>query len=252
MASACTASRRWPPAPPRSRCARRERRTDVDAILAACDRADGAGLHRQPEQPDRHDDRRGRGRPPRRRAAAAGAPRPRRRLRRVRRRLRRPRRPRRGARQRGDDPDLLEDPRPRRPARRLGLRPRPCRRRAEPGARAVQPLDPGARRRRGGGPRHRLDRALLRGEPPQPRPARAPTWPRSGCPRDESHANFLLARFRDRAEAEACDRALREDGIIVRRVAGYKLPAALRITVGDAEACARVAAAVGRFMQVRA
>ncbi len=73
-----------------------------------------------------------------------------------------------------------------------------------------------------------------------------------GVPCDESHANFLLARFRDRAEAEACDRALREDGIIVRRVAGYKLPAALRITVGDAEACARVAAAVGRFMQVRA
>ena len=36
----------------------RERRTDVDAILAACDRADRAGLHRQPQQPDRHDDRR--------------------------------------------------------------------------------------------------------------------------------------------------------------------------------------------------
>ena len=73
-----------------------------------------------------------------------------------------------------------------------------------------------------------------------------------GVPCDESHANFLLARFRDPAEAQACDRALREDGIIVRRVAGYKLPAALRITVGDAEACARVAEAVGRFMQVRA
>ena len=47
------------------------------------------------------------------------------------------------------------------------------------------------------------------------------------CRRDASHANFVLARFRDRAEAEACDRALREAGIIVRRVAGYKLPAAL-------------------------
>ena len=90
-------------------------------------RADGARLRRQPEQPDRHDDRRGRGRAPRRRAAAAGAAGARRRLRRVRRRLRRPRRPRRGARQRGDDPDLLEDPRPRRPARRLGLRAGACR-----------------------------------------------------------------------------------------------------------------------------
>jgi histidinol-phosphate aminotransferase len=73
-----------------------------------------------------------------------------------------------------------------------------------------------------------------------------------GVPCDESHANFVLARFRDQSEAEACDRALRADGIIVRRVGGYKLPAALRITVGSAEACALVAAAVGRFMQVRA
>ena len=54
------------------------------------------------------------------------------------------------------------------------------------------------------------------------------------------------------AEAEACDRALRAAGIIVRRVAGYKLPAALRITVGDADACARVAEAVGQFIKVRA
>ena len=37
-----------------------------------------------------------------------------------------------------------------------------------------------------------------------------------------------------------------------QQFAGYKLPAALRITVGDAEACARVAEAVGRFMRVRA
>ena len=72
----------------------------------------------------------------------------------------------------------------------------------------------------------------------QPRPAARPTSPRSGCRPTPSHANFVLARFRDRAEAEACDRALREAGIIVRKVAGYKLPAALRITVGDAEACA--------------
>jgi histidinol-phosphate aminotransferase len=74
----------------------------------------------------------------------------------------------------------------------------------------------------------------------------------AGVPSDPSEANFVLARFRDRAEAEACDRALRAEGIIVRRVAGYGLPAALRITVGDAEACARVAAAVGAFTGVRA
>ena len=74
----------------------------------------------------------------------------------------------------------------------------------------------------------------------------------AGVPSDPSHANFVLARFHDRAAAEACDRALREDGIIVRRVAGYKLPQALRITVGDAAGCARVADSVARFMQVRA
>ena len=74
----------------------------------------------------------------------------------------------------------------------------------------------------------------------------------TGVPSDPSEANFVLARFRDVAEAQACDQALRAAGIIVRKVAGYKLPQALRITVGDAEACARVAEAVGAFMQVRA
>lgn len=73
-----------------------------------------------------------------------------------------------------------------------------------------------------------------------------------GVPSDPSEANFLLARFRDPAEAEAADRALRDAGIIVRRVAGYKLPQALRITIGDEAACARVADAIGAFMRVRA
>ncbi|HET9067785.1 MAG TPA: histidinol-phosphate transaminase [Amaricoccus sp.] len=74
----------------------------------------------------------------------------------------------------------------------------------------------------------------------------------AGVASDPSEANFVLARFRDRAEAEACDRALREAGIIVRRVAGYGLPEALRITVGDERASARVADVVGAFMRVRA
>jgi histidinol-phosphate aminotransferase len=74
---------------------------------------------------------------------------------------------------------------------------------------------------------------------------------RAGVLCDASAANFVLARFRDRAEAEACDAALRAAGIIVRRVAGYKLPEALRITVGDAHACARVTDAVAEFMAAR-
>ena len=75
---------------------------------------------------------------------------------------------------------------------------------------------------------------------------------RAGVPSDRSEANFILARFRDAEEAIAADAALRDRGILVRRVAGYNLPAALRITIGDAEACAAVAEAIGAFMKVRA
>ena len=45
-----------------------------------------------------------------------------------------------------------------------------------------------------------------------------------GVPSDTSCANFILARFADRDEAEACDDWLRRQGLLVRRVAGYKLP----------------------------
>ncbi|WP_170347807.1 histidinol-phosphate transaminase [Ruegeria atlantica] len=68
-----------------------------------------------------------------------------------------------------------------------------------------------------------------------------------GVPTDPSCANFILARFTDQAEAEACDDYLKTQGLIVRRVAGYNLPNALRITVGDEEACRRVVAAITAF-----
>lgn len=64
---------------------------------------------------------------------------------------------------------------------------------------------------------------------------------------DESHANYVLARFADEAEAMACDAALREAGILVRRVGGYGCPEALRITVGDEAGCKRVIDAISRF-----
>ncbi|MDJ0628020.1 MAG: histidinol-phosphate transaminase [Rhodobacter sp.] len=73
-----------------------------------------------------------------------------------------------------------------------------------------------------------------------------------GVPSDTSCANFILARFADEAEAEACDAWLKEAGILVRKVAGYKLPHCLRITVGDEAACRRVAHAVGQFKDARA
>jgi len=68
-----------------------------------------------------------------------------------------------------------------------------------------------------------------------------------GVPSDTSTANFVLARFTDTAEAQACDAHLRSEGIIVRQVAGYGLPHCLRITVGDESACRRVVHAVAQF-----
>lgn len=68
-----------------------------------------------------------------------------------------------------------------------------------------------------------------------------------GVPSDTSCANFILARFADQAEAEACDAYLQSQGLIVRKVAGYNLPNALRITVGDEDACRRIVKAVAAF-----
>ena len=70
-----------------------------------------------------------------------------------------------------------------------------------------------------------------------------------GC--DESFANFVLARFASGAEADAVDRALKADGILVRKVAGYKLPECLRITVGDEAACRRIIGVIATFKGVR-
>ncbi len=72
-----------------------------------------------------------------------------------------------------------------------------------------------------------------------------------GVPSDTSTANFVLARFGSEDEANACDDHLKSQGILVRRVAGYKLPNCLRITVGDESACRRVVHAVAQFKGLR-
>lgn len=72
-----------------------------------------------------------------------------------------------------------------------------------------------------------------------------------GVPSDTSCANFILARFQSRKEAEDCDDYLKEQGLIVRRVAGYGLPNCLRITVGDEASCRQVAHAIGQFREKR-
>ena len=73
-----------------------------------------------------------------------------------------------------------------------------------------------------------------------------------GISSDTSLTNFVLARFTDRAEAEAVDDFLKSRGVIVRRVAGYGLPNCLRITVGDATGCQRVIDGIRAFQEARA
>ena len=64
---------------------------------------------------------------------------------------------------------------------------------------------------------------------------------------DESHTNFVLARFADVSEAEAANAALLGDGIIVRQVSGYGFPEGLRITVGDAVQTGQVIDSLSRW-----
>ncbi|WP_166417328.1 histidinol-phosphate transaminase [Cochlodiniinecator piscidefendens] len=73
-----------------------------------------------------------------------------------------------------------------------------------------------------------------------------------GVPSDTSCANFILARFATPEEANTCDDYLKTQGLIVRRVAGYNLPHCLRITVGDEASCRRVAHAVRQFKEGKA
>ena len=72
-----------------------------------------------------------------------------------------------------------------------------------------------------------------------------------GIPSDVSLANFILARFASPDEAEACDLFLQSQGLIVRRVTSYKLPQCLRITIGDEASCRRVAHAIAQFKGVK-
>ena len=72
-----------------------------------------------------------------------------------------------------------------------------------------------------------------------------------GVPSDTSLANFVLARFSSAEEAQACDHFMQGQGLIVRQVGSYKLPHCLRITVGDEASCRRVVHAVAQFKGVK-
>jgi histidinol-phosphate aminotransferase len=69
-----------------------------------------------------------------------------------------------------------------------------------------------------------------------------------------SVANFVLVHFPNESgrDAAACDAFLKERGIILRRVGGYGLPGALRLTVGAAEENRKVLDALAAFVGARA
>lgn len=71
-----------------------------------------------------------------------------------------------------------------------------------------------------------------------------------GIPCDDSHTNFVLARFADEAEADAADAHLKAQGIIVRAPKSYGLPHCLRITVGRPQDNSRVLGALAGFRGV--
>ncbi|MEM6940275.1 MAG: histidinol-phosphate transaminase [Pseudomonadota bacterium] len=64
---------------------------------------------------------------------------------------------------------------------------------------------------------------------------------------DASETNFVLARFADQDAAQSAEDALRQDGILVRAVAGYGFPEGLRITVGDPDQTGRVIDSLRRW-----
>ena len=66
---------------------------------------------------------------------------------------------------------------------------------------------------------------------------------------DTSHANFILARFKGIGEAEACYKFMYDEGLLVRQVTNYNLPHCLRITVGDETACERVYKSIQSFLE---
>jgi len=72
-----------------------------------------------------------------------------------------------------------------------------------------------------------------------------------GVQSDASCTNFILARFSDEDEAVGCEEHLRFKGLLVRKTTGYGLPNCLRITIGDEPACRQVVAAIRAFKEDR-
>ncbi|MEM0988801.1 MAG: histidinol-phosphate transaminase [Pseudomonadota bacterium] len=64
-----------------------------------------------------------------------------------------------------------------------------------------------------------------------------------------SHANFVLIRFQDAAQAADADRALRAQGIVLRAMGGHGLADCLRATIGTEDDMTAAATALTRWRQ---
>jgi histidinol-phosphate aminotransferase len=64
-------------------------------------------------------------------------------------------------------------------------------------------------------------------------------------------ANFVLIHFPSSKAAQDADAFLTQRGLILRGVKAYKLPNALRMTVGTEEANRLVVAALAEFLAVK-
>ncbi len=87
--------------------------------------------------------------------------------------------------------------------------------------------------------------------------ARLRTWMTAalrdlGIAVDDSHANFVLARFATPDAAEAAEARLRAEGLLVRKVGNYNIPEGLRITVGDEASCRRVVEVIAAHREAAA
>ena len=252
-ASACTGSARWPPAPRRSKFRKTQRRTDVDAILAAANDRTALVFIANPNNPTGTmiPPARSPASPPacrRRRFSSSTAPMPN------------------TSSEFNGHADLVE-------ARdnvvmtrtfskihglgglRIGWGYGP--------AHVIDVLNrlrgpfnlstPALVAAEAADPRYRLDRPLPRREHRATAPRLAAPWREIGIPSDPSRGELHPGPLPRPAEAEACDRALRDRRHHRPPRRRLQTPrSALRITVGDAEACARVAAVIADFARVRA
>ena len=73
-----------------------------------------------------------------------------------------------------------------------------------------------------------------------------------GLQSEPSFTNFVLVDFGSETDADAADKLLQHNGILIRAVKGYGLPSCLRITVGKMVDCDRIVSILTEFQKGRA